>query len=212
MRAYARVQLALRRCFVRKIPKQKRSREMVESLIEATARCIVEDGLDALSTNRVAERAGVSVGSLYQYFPDKEALVSALLDRCVHDVQRLTVREAPVLQRLDLETLVRTLLHTVFAFLHTRDGLYLELIRNWNRLPFGNAFDRIEQQLLELSRRYFVHHHRAYPIDDLDTRMFLVINGTLFTLVRYVSLEHPLATPDEVIDGLVTMITGYLRG
>lgn len=180
-------------------------------LIEATAQCIVEDGLDALSTNRVAERAGVSIGSLYQYFPSKDALVSALIDRSIHDVTRLTSEQAPLLQRLDLETLVRTLLHTVFAFLHTRDGLYLELVRNWNRLPFGNAFDRIEQHLLELARRYFVRHHREYPIDGLDTRMFLVINGTLFTLVRYVSLEHPVATPDEVVDGLTQMITGYLE-
>lgn len=179
-------------------------------LIEATAQCIVEEGLDALSTNRVAERAGVSVGSLYQYFPSKEALVDALLDRSILDVTRLTSEHAPMLQRMDLETLVRTLLHTVFAFLHTRDGLYLELVRNWNRLPFGNAFDRIEQHLLELARRYFARHLREYPIDALDTRMFLVINGTLFTLVRYVSLEHPSATPDEVVDELTRMITGYL--
>ena len=67
--------------YARKQPKQDRSRDTVETLIEATTRIIESDGLEALSTNRVAEVAGVSVGSLYQYFPNKEALVAEVRAR-----------------------------------------------------------------------------------------------------------------------------------
>ena len=66
---------------MRKAPKQKRSREMVSRLLDATAATIAERGLDGTTTNHIAEQAGVSIGSLYQYFPDKEALVEALLTR-----------------------------------------------------------------------------------------------------------------------------------
>lgn len=62
----------------RKTPKQARSKFMVTSILDATARVLVEFGFSRISTNRVAERAGVSVGSLYQYFPSREALVAGV--------------------------------------------------------------------------------------------------------------------------------------
>ncbi len=54
---------------------------MVETLLQATTRILRRDGLERLTTNRVAEVAGVSVGSLYQYFPNKESLLDALRER-----------------------------------------------------------------------------------------------------------------------------------
>jgi AcrR family transcriptional regulator len=64
----------------RKTPFQERSRATVDALLAATARVLVKDGYDRASTNRIAAAAGVSIGSLYQYFPSKEALVAALID------------------------------------------------------------------------------------------------------------------------------------
>ncbi len=58
----------------RKTPRQQRSRLMVQTLLEATAKVLADVGYDRASTNRIAKAAGVSVGSLYQYFPNKEAV------------------------------------------------------------------------------------------------------------------------------------------
>ena len=65
----------------RKAPKQARSSETVKVIVEAAARILEERGHDGFSTNAVAERAGVSIGSLYQYFPSKAALIGALIVR-----------------------------------------------------------------------------------------------------------------------------------
>lgn len=65
----------------RKKPKQDRSRALVEAVVEATTRILAQEGKAGLTTNRVAEVAGVSVGSLYQYFPNKEALVAEVRRR-----------------------------------------------------------------------------------------------------------------------------------
>ena len=65
----------------RKSATQERSRATVDALLSATARVLVKEGYDRASTNKVAEAAGVSIGSLYQYFPSKEALVSAVIQR-----------------------------------------------------------------------------------------------------------------------------------
>jgi AcrR family transcriptional regulator len=65
----------------RRTPRQARAREKVQLILEAALRLLERDGLDALNTNALAELAGVSIGTLYQYFPDKEAVLSALADR-----------------------------------------------------------------------------------------------------------------------------------
>jgi len=63
----------------RKSPRQSRSAHTCAMIEEAAARILEEQGLSGLTTNKVAERAGVSIGSLYQYYPAKEALLAALL-------------------------------------------------------------------------------------------------------------------------------------
>lgn len=65
----------------RKAPRQARSAETVRAIVEAAARILEQGGLGGFTTNAVAERAGVSIGSLYQYFPGKEALIGALIVR-----------------------------------------------------------------------------------------------------------------------------------
>lgn len=64
---------------MRKQPKQVRSQHMVDCLLDATARVLVSDGYDAITTNRIAQVAGVGIGSLYEYFPNKESLVAAVI-------------------------------------------------------------------------------------------------------------------------------------
>ena len=65
----------------RRQPKQKRSIAMAEAILEAAARVLAEDGAAGFTTNRVAERAGASIGSLYQFYRDKDAIAAALLRR-----------------------------------------------------------------------------------------------------------------------------------
>lgn len=65
----------------RKIPAQARSRVTVDAIIQATTYILTEVGWDGLTTNAIAERAGVNIGSLYQYFPNKEAIIAELQRR-----------------------------------------------------------------------------------------------------------------------------------
>jgi len=78
----------------RKAPRQQRATHTVEALLEAAAQVLEADGLDGYNTNAVARRAGASVGTLYQYFPGKDALTLALLlreDRLFHEAAAATV-------------------------------------------------------------------------------------------------------------------------
>ncbi|MDO8267484.1 MAG: helix-turn-helix domain-containing protein [Moraxellaceae bacterium] len=196
---------------MRKRPQQQRSRQMVDTLIEATARTIARHGLDATTTPLIAETAGVSVGSLYQYFDGKEALIAALLDKLARDVTQMLNQRVVLTEQVTLQDMVRTSIRLTLALMHNDEGLYLEIARNWHRLPVHRVADTLEQHVMEMGRIYFLKHLHDYPIPDLQVRLFVAYNSVLFTLVRFISQERALLTEDEVVEGLTAMVTAYLQ-
>src|SRR5665213_2578909 len=93
----------------RKEPRQVRSLATVEAILLATARILTRDGYDHASTNKIADEAGVSVGSLYQYFPSKESLVAALIDRHLLRMTALLETNLDVLREATLPVAARAL-------------------------------------------------------------------------------------------------------
>lgn len=196
---------------MRKKPQQQRSRQMVDTLIEATGHCIRRHGLDGTTTPLIAELAGVSVGSLYQYFDGKDALIAALLEKLAHDLTRMMDKQVSLARELELEEMVRLSIRVTLATMHG-DELYLELARNWHRLPVDRVADVIERHIMDMGRLYFLKHMGEYPVHDLPARLFITYNSVLFTLVRFISQERALLREDDIVDGLTMMVTGYLRG
>jgi AcrR family transcriptional regulator len=75
----------------RKKPQQRRSRVTIDTLFEATIQVLLANGLDKITTIQIADRAGVSIGTLYQYFPNKRALLAAVVKRHVSGVVDATI-------------------------------------------------------------------------------------------------------------------------
>jgi AcrR family transcriptional regulator len=86
----------------RRIPRQQRAQETCEAILAATIRLLRQDDAAPLSTNHIAQQAGLSIGTLYQYFPHKEAVLLALGRREITQLRSLiaTVRAEAVLARL----------------------------------------------------------------------------------------------------------------
>jgi AcrR family transcriptional regulator len=82
---------------LRKRPRQSRAQATLDAVLEAAAELIAQRGYARTTTNAVAERAGVSIGSLYQYFPNKTAILVSLLERHIHEVQPVIVEGLGVL-------------------------------------------------------------------------------------------------------------------
>lgn len=196
---------------MRKKPQQARSRQMVDNLIEATARVVADRGLDGTTTPAIAEAAGISVGSLYQYFDGKDALITALLEKLVGDLARLLDRQADASASLPLRDMVRAAIQLTLAFMRSNEGLYLELARNWHRLPVDHVADTLQGHILERSRLYFLQNQLTYPIRDLPVRLFVAYNSTLFTLMRLMSEDSGKLDHDQVVDCLVDMLTAMLE-
>jgi AcrR family transcriptional regulator len=95
----------------RKTPVQARSQVTVDAVLEATIQVLLVDGAQKLTTTRVAERAGVSVGTLYQYFPQKQALLFAVLARHLEHVANAVETTCERHKRKPLAVMVKALVH-----------------------------------------------------------------------------------------------------
>lgn len=105
----------------RKVPRQSRSLATRDAILEAAAHIIGQHGLGGFNTNAVAARAGVSIGSLYQYYPNKDALMAALIERQQgRQLQELEAAARSITADLALEAAVRTLVRA--AMQHHRDN------------------------------------------------------------------------------------------
>lgn len=131
----------------RKSPGQSRSAETVRTILEGAARVLEERGLDGYTTNAAAERAGVSIGSVYQYFPGKEALTAALVAR---ETALLTeaVRAAP--GAATPEDGLRRIVRACVAHQMARPRLALLLDREESRLQLADTLGSVAADLTAL--------------------------------------------------------------
>jgi AcrR family transcriptional regulator len=131
----------------RRIPAQKRAEDTVDCLYEATARILEQGDAGRLTTNHIAEKAGVSIGTLYEYFPDKAGLLRAM-------AQRETKRQIESLQRslgdtaasASPEILVRNVVRVALRPFANRSQVRMKLMRLLMRDPAVVAAARNEQK------------------------------------------------------------------
>jgi AcrR family transcriptional regulator len=196
----------------RKRPEQDRSRATVEVIVDAAARVLVKHGYGAFTTNRVAETAGVSIGSLYQYFPNKEALLSELMRRHVAEIERgieemaELARTAPLADviRVGVQQNVRS--HLIDPALHR---VLSEEVPRLGQLDWKVAFiARMEERvraMLEARRGEIV-------VQDIDLAVY-IITRTVEAVVHNAVCEQPKALGSGALaDELTRLLVGYLTG
>jgi AcrR family transcriptional regulator len=198
----------------RKHASQERSRATVDALIEATARILVRDGFDKASTNRIAEVAGVSVGSLYQYYPGKEALVAAVIDRHNHEIMRVVRSALAEVASQPIEKAVRRLVavaieaHRIDPKLHR---VLAEQIPRTGRLENVEGFNR---ETYALFRAYLESRRDELRMIDLGLAAFVCVT-TIEALAHTAVLHNSQKLSDEAVETLVDeatrLVVGYLK-
>jgi AcrR family transcriptional regulator len=199
----------------RKHATQERSRATVDALIEATARILVREGFDKASTNHIAEQAGVSVGSLYQYFPGKEALIAAVIERHSQEIMQV-VRGALAKAAIQpLKQAVRTLVaaaieaHSVDPKLHR---VLAEQIPRTGKLEKVATFNRENHVLF---RAYLETHRDELRVDDLELAAFVCVTS-IEALTHTAVLHHSEILADakaaeKLVEEATRLVVGYLR-
>ena len=187
-------------------PVQARSRDMKDRILTATAQVLDERGYAGLSTNRVAARAGVSVGSLYRYFEDRTDLMEHLRRRVTETVVGdLTEAIVAAVRREPFDG-VRHVVSTLVDALVEHGPVVKALL---DEVPLGshaNALPAVEAQLGQFARMFVAQHAPQLPAGEVDARVYLALGVTLNACLR-IALERP----DHLdLDRLIDLVTGLL--
>jgi AcrR family transcriptional regulator len=191
----------------RKEPLQQRSRETVLVILEAAARILEQHGLAGYNTNAIADRAGVSIGSIYQYFPNKDALTIALIaqfeQRLIESVKRAMASTKGKSLRHSLQLVVRELLRIHHSRTSLHRLLELEedrLLQNQRPIDEMQTLPRFITSLLSSHRTELKIRVNSATIQDVITIVRAMVNATLMSATP----------PKEAERRILRALEGYL--
>lgn len=193
----------------RKRPLQDRSRTTVEAILDATAQVLVQDGYDRASTNRVAERAGVSIGSLYQYFPNKEALVGELVDRFSRRITEMILTRLGELADQPPEVVGRELVTAMVTF-KREDPRLAQVLRE--QIPRVGRMQRYERELalvVDAAAAYLERWRERVRHDDLETAAFVAVH-TVDAVCHAGVTKSPALSDAVLIEHATDLLVSYL--
>jgi AcrR family transcriptional regulator len=194
----------------RRKPTQARARRTIETIFEATARIIERDGAKAVNTNLIAERAGIGIGTLYEYFPNKEAVLIAMARRQLAEdeaVVRNVVSEA--LERPDAP-LAPAVIRALVKVHQTRPKVRRAIMTAHIAGGFGSEHARPVQDVAQMlaSRSDRIVSGRVKPIPPAV--LFVATRAIIGVLRAAFEEQSPLLGQPELEDELAALVEGYV--
>lgn len=194
----------------RKKPRQERSRATVEAILEAAAHILVSHGFEATTTRQVAERAGVSIGSLYQYFPSKEALITALVERQVQRVLEVCTEALQAQGPRPPREVVHDVALGLMKAYAVNPRLHQVLISEGLKLGMLDRLQVFENRIETVVRGFLLHSGNTLRPRRMELATFLMtraIRGVIWSA----AIERPELFEDpELADELGELMLGYL--
>ncbi|HVK84526.1 MAG TPA: TetR/AcrR family transcriptional regulator [Kofleriaceae bacterium] len=194
----------------RKRPRQGRSKATVDAILAATARVLVKRGFDGLTTNAVAEAAGVSIGSLYQYFPNKEALVAALIESHMNEKNARILDRLASVATLPMAQAVRAMIELTIENYGSEPELKRVILE---QIPRVGRLARIMELYLgtqHLVKQLLTARRDELAIDDPDTASYILVAAIEAIAHRAVFLHPERLRDPRLVDEATAMVTRYL--
>ena len=195
---------------MRKKPQQQRAKLIVDHILQAAQICIVEQGLMQITTPKIAEKAGVSVGSLYQYFENKEEIIQELLRRKSENLGLALKQMVVTQEQLSIQEIIPLSIQFGFDVMRAESGFFIEVLKHWHGYTNSEAAQILEKHFFEVGMYVFNRFYRHWDFETLKHKSFVIINSTLFTMMRYVSNNSFLISEQQLRDELSNMILAYL--
>lgn len=194
---------------MRKSPQQERSRQMVQRIVDAARDVLITDGYEHFTTNRVAARAGVSPGSLYQYFPDKQSLLDEVIDRYW---ERLAGEvESSLSDRFDRFDAgnARAIFDALLTALETDSELLRVIFEELPKARMQQQLAITQRRIQELAATLMILRGDATDHDSALTKSWVAVIAIENLAARWV-LDDTSIPRDQLLDEIVELIVVYL--
>ncbi|MEK6787789.1 MAG: TetR/AcrR family transcriptional regulator [Pseudomonadota bacterium] len=191
-------------------PRQQRAIATVDAIIESGFISLASHGLAGTTTRHIADIAGIGVGSLYEYFENKEAIYAAMHDRFVADLVAMLQPLNAIIVKQDIHGAVTTIIGRLQEFLSEHDARYLRYAQSAMNLEMKIGLEPVTRVLQELVMNYVMHHPELMRMRRLATMSHIFINGSIFVMLRHLADPSPLFSIDELVQGLSEMLSHYV--
>jgi AcrR family transcriptional regulator len=198
----------------RKAAMQERSRMTVGALVEATARILVDEGFEKASTNRIAEVAGVSIGSLYQYFPCKEALVLAVVEQHNLEIMQVVGSTLEDMEILPLEEALRMLVAVAVEAHRVNPKLHRVLTEQIPRLGSLESVETVSKKTYAQFRAFLERRRDQLFVPDIELAAFVCATSIEALAHNAVLYREDIVSRDAaraLVDETTRLVVGYLR-
>jgi AcrR family transcriptional regulator len=184
----------------------------VEAILQATARVLVREGYEGTNTNRIAQAAGISVGSLYQYFPSKEALVAALIERHSDEMWEVFSGKFEDFADAPLATCARELIERDIAAHRVDPKLHRVLIEQVPRVGKLEKVNEVTRRITGLVRAYLEAHRAELRADLVDLELASFVIVTIVEALGHAAvIDRPeLLDGDRLVDATTDAVLRYL--
>lgn len=196
---------------MRKQPKQQRAKELVNRILQATEQYIAQHGLKELTTPKISEQSGVGVGSIYQYFNNKQEIVEYLLEQKSHELGQALKEYVLCHKSPELDVLIEGAISFGFEQMQANNGFYIEIIRNLHQLDTQKAMDILHTHFFELWVFVFSKFYAGSAPERIGIKAFVIINSTLYTMMSYCSQAPNTFSEIELKQELTSMIVNYIN-
>ncbi|MFL5576642.1 MAG: TetR/AcrR family transcriptional regulator [Gemmatimonadaceae bacterium] len=194
----------------RRVPTQRRSRERLDRITRAAGELCAAAGAGAATMEGIAARAGTSVGSLYQFFPNKDALLHAVAERYVADMgELLDAGDPPDVAALPLDALVDAVLEPFVAFHRTHPGYFAILFAPQGGAALRRVRGRLRERLVARVDRLFRARAPGLPAAK-RRRVALTAVEAARALLQYVETGVPAGARGPMRAELRAMLLAYL--
>jgi AcrR family transcriptional regulator len=172
---------------------------------------LAKEGFAASTTTRVAEVAGVSIGSLYQYFPSKEALVAALIDAHISKVLSLLAESTAPLQGATLELAVRTLIDAILKMHAIDPELHAVLTSHFPDVEGIEKVRVLNDQALMLVQGYLDAHRSRIRPTNTRLAAFILVNAVQAVVSAAVVAKEVRLEDEELANELKALVLRFLQ-
>lgn len=194
----------------RKEPRQKRSQTTVESIKQAAVLLMKEEGIRAVGTDRIAERAGVSIGSLYQYFPNREAILAAIYEDISIEFAGTLRAGIPLLLDVPTELAATRIINMLLTMYERHRLVLLQLVREMPQLRLTEQSYSFGILAHGSTRAYLVNRRDVEKPRDLERKAFFLEQIILGCINAYLRDAPARISRKEFVRELVRIATSYL--
>lgn len=192
-------------------PQQARAKATVSAIIEAAAILMAESGPKALTTRRIAERAGAGVGSVYEYFHNREAVIEALYAQLIQEAVAVVEAVDTTDVRISRRDRVRDLLRALQTLLLRDQGRWLACVRHAPRVLSTDPSGPLQSALLRHLRHLAPQGTTLPDSRDWPVIAYICINGGIFLVARHLSDPTPPVRFEALVAGLADMVVAMLE-